>query len=83
MSILSYFAVIALLIVLIGVINEKWLHIQSDIVLILFSLGISVLVLVLEQIPQIAPYISEIRLKSNFDFDSLYKHFLGQIGHHF
>lgn len=70
MSILSYFAVIALLIVLIGVVNEKWLHIQSDIVLVLFSLGISVLLLVLEQLPELAPHISGVRSQSNFDFAS-------------
>ena len=68
MSILSYFAIIAFLIVLIGVINEKWLHIQGDIVLILFSLGISLLILILQQIPGAAPYTSEIRLQSKFNF---------------
>ena len=68
MSILSYFAIIAFLLVLIGVINEKWLHIQGDIVLILFSLGISLLILILQQIPGAAPYTSEIRLQSKFNF---------------
>ncbi|MGN1147966.1 MAG: cation:proton antiporter [Lachnospiraceae bacterium] len=68
MSVLSYFAVIALLIVIISVVNEKWLHIQSDIVLIIFSLGISVLLLILEQVPKLAPYIAEARLQNNFDF---------------
>lgn len=68
MSILSYFAIIAFLIVLIGVINEKWLHIQGDIVLFLFSLGISLLILILQQIPGVAPYTSEIRLQSKFNF---------------
>ena len=70
MSVLSYFAIIALLIVLISVINEKWLHIQSDIVLILFSLGISILVLLLEQIPALAPYLVKVREQSDFDFAS-------------
>ena len=68
MSILTYFAIIAFLIVLISVINEKWLHIQGDIVLILFSLGISLLILILQQIPGAAPYTSEIRLQSKFNF---------------
>ena len=49
-------------------INEKWLHIQGDIVLILFSLGISLLILILQQIPGAAPYTSEIRLQSKFNF---------------
>lgn len=47
MGIFSYFAVIALLIVIISVVNEKRLHIQSDIVLVIFSLGISAVVLLL------------------------------------
>ena len=68
MSILTYFAIIAFLIVLISVINEKWLHIQGDIVLILFSLGISLLILILQQIPGAAPYTSKIRLQSKFNF---------------
>ena len=68
MEILSYFAVIALLIVVISVVNEKWLHIQSDIVLILFSLGISVVMILLEQTPGIATYIDWVRERNNFDF---------------
>lgn len=70
MSVLSYFAVIALLIVVIGVLNEKWLHIQSDIVLILFSLLISILMMGLGQIPELAPWIAGIRSHNNFDFAS-------------
>lgn len=70
MSILSFFAVVALLIVVIGVANEKWLHIQSDIVLILFTLGISALVLLLGRVPVMAPYLSAVREYSNFDFAS-------------
>lgn len=68
MSMLSYFAVIAFLIVLISVVNEKWLHIQSDIVLVICSLGISILVLVLQQIPRLEPYISQVRIQNHFDF---------------
>ena len=68
MSVLSYFAVIALLIVLISVVNEKWLHIQSDIVLIIFSLGISFILLGLEQLPKMAPYITAVRGQNQFDF---------------
>ena len=68
MSVLPYFAMIALLIVLISVINEKWLHIQSDIVLIIFSLGISFILLGLEQLPKMAPYITAVRGQNQFDF---------------
>lgn len=68
MNMLSYFAVIALLIVVIGVVNEKWLHIQSDIVLVLFSLAISGILLALEQIPGLSPYVAEVRGKNHFDF---------------
>ena len=68
MNVLSYFAVIALLIVVISVVNEKWLHIQSDIVLILFSLGISVLLLCLGQVQGLAPWITRIKAENHFDF---------------
>lgn len=68
MSILSYFAVIALLIVVVGVVNEKWLHIQSDIVLIIFSLGISVLVMIFSQIPGTSEAALALKGKNHFDF---------------
>ena len=68
MSVLSYFAVVALLIVVVGAVNEKWLHIQSDIVLILFSLGISVLVIILGQIPGASAVASALRGRNHFDF---------------
>ena len=68
MNVLSYFAVVALLIVVISVVNEKWLHIQSDIVLILFSLGISVLLLCLGQVQGLAPWITRIKAENHFDF---------------
>ena len=68
MSILSYFAVIALLIVVVGVVNEKWLHIQSDIVLIIFSLGISVLVMIFSQIPGTSEAALALKGQNHFDF---------------
>ena len=68
MSVLSYFAVVALLIVVVGAVNEKWLHIQSDIVLILFSLGISVLVIILGQIPGASAVASALRGRNHFNF---------------
>lgn len=68
MSILSYFAVIALLIVVVGVVNEKWLHIQSDIVLIIFSLGISVLVMIFSQIPGTSEAALALKEQNHFDF---------------
>lgn len=70
MSVLAYFAIIALLIVVIGVVNEKWLHIQSDIVLVLFTLGISLLLLLAEQIPGAAAPVMAVRAKNDFDFAS-------------
>ena len=70
MSVLAYFAVIALLIAVIGVVNEKWLHIQSDIVLVLFSLGISLLVLLLERIPGASAGVLALKAKNDFDFAS-------------
>ena len=68
MSMLSYFAVIALMIVIISVVNEKWLHIQGDIVIVLFSLIIGIVLLVLEQMPEFAETMTEMPLKVNFDF---------------
>lgn len=68
MSILSYFAVIALLIVVVGVVNEKWLHIQSDIVLIIFSLGISVLVMIFSQISGTSEAALALKGQNHFDF---------------
>ena len=70
MSVLMYFAIIALLIVIISVVNEKWLHIQSDIVLVIFSLGISVLLSLLGKIPQFASFITVLKSHNNFDFAS-------------
>ena len=70
MSALMYFAIIALLIVIISVVNEKWLHIQSDIVLVIFSLGISVLLSLLGKIPQFTSFITVLKSHNNFDFAS-------------
>ena len=68
MSVLSYFAVVALLIVVVGAVNEKWLHIQSDIVLVLFSLCISLLVILLERIPGASAGVLALKAKNDFDF---------------
>ena len=45
MSIMGFVIVILIFIVGIGLVNEKWIHLQSDIALVLFSLIISVVML--------------------------------------
>ena len=46
MSVLLFFIVILIFIVLIGILNEKFFHIQADIALIMFSLVISLMLLI-------------------------------------
>ncbi len=45
MSIMGFVIVILIFIVGIGLVNEKWIHLQSDIALVLFSLIISIVLL--------------------------------------
>lgn len=68
MSMLSFFAVIALMIVVVGVVNEKWLHIQGDIVLVLFSVIVGAGLLIFEQIPGFEQVMADLRTRINFDF---------------
>ena len=53
MSILQLLLVIFIFIVVIGIINERFFHIQSDIALILFSFVISLVLLVISKIVKI------------------------------
>ena len=46
MSVLLFLIVILIFIVLIGILNEKFFHIQADIALIMFSLVISLMLLI-------------------------------------
>ncbi len=53
MSILLFLIIILIFIVLIGIMNEKYFHIQSDIALILFSFIISLVLLLVSKLLQI------------------------------
>lgn len=46
MSIMGFLIVILLFIVGIGLINERWIHLQSDIALVFFTLIISLVLLI-------------------------------------
>ena len=59
MSVLGFLMIILVFIVVIGILNEKIFHIQSDIALIMFSLLISLLILGISR-------IFDIKLLSNF-----------------
>ncbi len=54
MSILIFLIIILAFIVLIGILNEKAFHIQSDIALIMFSLIIALIMAVLSKLTSIA-----------------------------
>ncbi len=49
MSVLIFLIIILIFIVLIGIVNEKFFHIQSDIALIMFSFVISLILLILSR----------------------------------
>ena len=53
MSVLFFLIIILIFIVLIGIMNEKYFHIQSDIALILFSFIISMVLLIVSKLLQI------------------------------
>lgn len=53
MSVLLFLIIILIFIVLIGIMNEKYFHIQSDIALILFSFIISMVLLIASKLLQI------------------------------
>ena len=48
MSIMGFVIVILIFIVGIGLVNEKWIHLQSDISLVLFSLIVSLALLLID-----------------------------------
>ena len=50
MSIMGFLIVILIFIVGIGLVNEKWIHLQSDISLVLFSLVISAVLLLVDNL---------------------------------
>ncbi len=69
MSILLFLIIILVFIVLIGIMNEKYFHIQSDIALILFSFIISMILLLSSKLLQIESLDSFVAGLGNFGFE--------------
>ena len=69
MSILLFLIIILVFIVLIGIMNEKFFHIQSDIALILFSFIISMILLVTSKLLQIESLDSFVAGLGDFGFE--------------
>lgn len=70
MSIMGFLVMLFLFIVLVGVVNEKWIHLQGDIALLLFSVLFSAIVLILSRIPAlgvIQPFLHQI---GDFGFEA-------------
>ncbi len=59
-----------LFIVLIGIINERFIHLQSDIALVLFSVIISLVLVVILQIPGLESFSQSIYELSDFGFET-------------
>ena len=69
MSILLFLIIILVFIVLIGIMNEKYFHIQSDISLILFSFIISMVLLISSKLLQIESLDSFVAGLGDFGFE--------------
>jgi len=69
MSILLFLIIILIFIVLIGIVNEKYFHIQSDIALILFSFIISMVLLITSKLLQIESLDKFVAGLGNFGFE--------------
>lgn len=69
MSILLFLIIILIFIVFIGIMNEKYFHIQSDIALILFSFIISMILLISSKLLQIESLDSFVNGLGDFGFE--------------
>ena len=69
MTILTFLMIILIFIVLIGIINEKFFHIQSDIALIMFSFIISLILLMVSSFLPIEPLSDFIVGLGDFGFE--------------
>ena len=69
MSILLFLIIILIFIVFIGIVNEKYFHIQSDIALILFSFIISMVLLITSKLLQIESLDKFVAGLGNFGFE--------------
>ena len=69
MTILTFLMIILIFIVLIGIVNEKFFHIQSDIALIMFSFIISLILLMVSSFLPIEPLSDFIFGLGDFGFE--------------
>ena len=69
MSILYFLIIILVLIVMIGILNERFFHIQSDIALILFSFIISLALLIISRLLNIESVDDFVGKLGNFGFE--------------
>ena len=72
MSILLFLIILLALIVVIGILNEKFFHLQSDIALIMFSLVISAGLLVVSKILNIESLDSFVEGLGDFGFENYF-----------
>lgn len=70
MSIMGFLIVILLFIVGIGLVNERWIHLQSDIALVLFSLIISLLLLIAGMLAPGESLSGPLHQIASFEFES-------------
>lgn len=70
MSIMGFLIVILIFIVGIGLVNEKWIHLQSDIALVLFSLIISVALLLADMLVPGGSLSKPLHQIASFEFES-------------
>ncbi len=69
MSVLYFLIIILILIVMIGILNEKFFHIQSDIALIMFSFIISLVLLIVSRILKIESIDAFVSQLGDFGFE--------------
>lgn len=69
MAAMELVILILLTIVVIGVVNEKWIHLQSDIALVLFSVAICAVLLILSRIPGMEGLGEKLKELGSFDFE--------------
>lgn len=70
MSIMGFLIIILMFIVGIGLVNEKWIHLQSDIALVFFSLIISVVLLLVSKLVPGDGFSKLLQQLSSFEFEA-------------
>ena len=70
MNIMDYLIIMLAMIVIINIINEKWIHLQSDIALILFSLIFSTVCIGINALLPGRPLSDALQQFSGFEFEA-------------